>query len=402
MSQTQKIFEKNGRKITLIGTAHISKESIEEVKNTICEIKPDSVAVELDEKRADSIKNPEKYRELDIIKVLRKNEGFLLLANLVMASFQKRMGSNVGINPGEEMICAMNTANELGIPVHLVDRPVQTTFKRAWAKSSGSGKVNLLSALFASSFSNEKISQEEVENLKKSSEMDSMMNELAEAMPAVKQVLIDERDEFIACRIWNCPGSNTVAVIGAGHMEGVFAQLERIASGEKNADTTEIEKVPPKKLTSKIAVWLIPAVIIALIAYGFYLGGKDVGQKMVLGWILWNGILSALGAIIAGAHPLTVLVSFVGAPVTSLCPFIGVGFVAGAVQALVKKPQVRDLEKLSDEAGSIKGFYHNKLLRVLLVFVLSSLGSSAGTFIAGAGIVVNFSALISRIFSGLK
>lgn len=398
MSQTQKVFEKNGRKITLVGTAHVSAESVEEVKNTICLLKPDSVAVELDEKRADSIQNPDKYRELDIIKVLRKKEGFLLLANLVMASFQKRMGSNLGVNPGAEMLEAMKTARELNIPVFLVDRSVQVTLRRAWAKSSGAGKMNLLSALLASSFSNEKVSEEEVEKLKKGSEMDSMMSELSEAMPAVKEVLIDERDFYLASHIWNCSGNNVLAVLGAGHMEGVLAHLEKIASGQESSETSEIEKVPPKKLISKITMWLIPLLIVGLIAYGFYLGGKDAGQKMVLSWILWNGILSALGAIIAGGHPLTILVSFVGAPLTSLCPFIGVGIVAGIVQALIKKPQVKDLENLSDDACSVKGFYKNKLLRVLLVFILSSIGSSIGTFAAGAGIVINISALIQNLF----
>lgn len=398
MSRTQKTFEKNGRKITLIGTAHVSQESIFEVKNVIHEINPDAVAVELDEKRYDSIKNPEKYRELDVIKILRRNEGFLLLANLVMASMQKRMGNNLGVNPGSDMMTAIKAGEEMNVPVFLVDRPVQVTFRRAWAKSSGSEKVNLLSALLASSFSNEEISREEVENLKGSSGMDSMLSELAESMPAVKQVLIDERDFYIASKIWNCTGNNIVAVVGAGHMDGVLANLEKIASGEISGDISEIENIPPKKIGSKIAMWIIPLLIVAVIAYGYYIGGKDIGQKMVFSWILWNGGLSALGAILAGGHPLTLLVSFIGAPLTSLCPFIGVGILTGIVQALIEKPQVKDLENLSQDAASIKGFFRNKLLRILLVFLLSSIGSSIGTFAAAAGIAVNFSELVPIFF----
>lgn len=397
MSQTQKVLELNNRKITLIGTAHVSAESISEVENVISDVKPDCVAIELDEKRYESITNPDKYRELDIIKVLKRKEGFLLLANIVMASFQKRMGKNSGVKPGEEMVAAINKAKELNIPTALVDRPIQITFRRAWKKTSAYGKTQLLSALLASGFSKDEISSEEIENLKQSSEMDSMMKELSEVMPAVKQVLIDERDQYLASHIWKAEGNNIVAVLGAGHLPGVEAHLKKIAENQASTDTSEIASIPESGIFSKIMMWLIPALIVAVIAFGFYIGGKDAGSKMALNWILWNGILAGLGALIAGGNPLTILVSFVGAPVTSLCPFIGVGIVAGIVQAAICKPQVKDLETLSDDAGSIKGFYKNKILRVLLVFLLSSVGSSIGTFAAGAGIVINLSEIISKI-----
>ncbi|MEE1266981.1 MAG: TraB/GumN family protein [Treponema sp.] len=397
MSQTQKVLELNNRKITLIGTAHVSAESISEVENVISDVKPDCVAIELDEKRYESITNPDKYRELDIIKVLKRKEGFLLLANIVMASFQKRMGKNAGVKPGEEMVAAINKAKELNIPTALVDRPIQITFRRAWKKTSAYGKTQLLSALLASGFSKDEISSEEIENLKQSSEMDSMMKELSEVMPAVKQVLIDERDQYLASHIWKAEGNNIVAVLGAGHLPGVEAHLKKIAENQASTDTSEIASIPESGIFSKIMMWLIPALIVAVIAFGFYIGGKDAGSKMALNWILWNGILAGLGALIAGGNPLTILVSFVGAPITSLCPFIGVGIVAGIVQAAICKPQVKDLETLSDDAGSIKGFYKNKILRVLLVFLLSSVGSSIGTFAAGAGIVINLSEIISKI-----
>ena len=397
MSQTQKVLELNNRKITLIGTAHVSAESISEVENVISDVKPDCVAIELDEKRYESITNPDKYRELDIIKVLKRKEGFLLLANIVMASFQKRMGKNAGVKPGEEMVAAINKAKELNIPTALVDRPIQITFRRAWKKTSAYGKTQLLSALLASGFSKDEISSEEIENLKQASEMDSMMKELSELMPAVKQVLIDERDQYLASHIWKAEGNNIVAVLGAGHLPGVEAHLKKIAENQASTDTSEIASIPESGIFSKIMMWLIPALIVAVIAFGFYIGGKDAGSKMALNWILWNGILAGLGALIAGGNPLTILVSFVGAPITSLCPFIGVGIVAGIVQAAICKPQVKDLETLSDDAGSIKGFYKNKILRVLLVFLLSSVGSSIGTFAAGAGIVINLSEIISKI-----
>lgn len=395
MSNTQKVLTLNGRTITLIGTAHISQDSINEVTEAIKTQKPDCVAIELDQKRCDSIKNPDSWRQLDIIKVLKRGEGFLLLANLVLASFQKRMGQNVGVRPGDEMVAAMKVAEELNIPTTMVDRPIQTTLRRAWAKNSLWGKCKLLSAMISSAFTSEKISSEEIEELKNNSEMDSMMKELSDYMPTVKEVLIDERDKYLASHIWESEGSNIIAVLGAGHLPGVQAYLEKIAAGQESTDTTEIANIPSKTLGAKIKGWIIPAIIVILIGMGFYFGGKNKGTELVLSWVLWNGALSAIGSIIAAAHPLTILVSFIGAPITSLCPFVGVGFLTGITQAFVCKPKVKDIEDLSTDAGSLKGFYKNRVLKVLLVFILSSLGSSIGTFVSGADIISKLSSIIT-------
>lgn len=395
MSNTQKVLTLNGRTITLIGTAHISQDSINEVTEAIKTQKPDCVAIELDQKRCDSIKNPDSWRQLDIIKVLKRGEGFLLLANLVLASFQKRMGQNVGVRPGDEMVAAMKVAEELNIPTTMVDRPIQTTLRRAWAKNSLWGKCKLLSAMISSAFTSEKISSEEIEELKNNSEMDSMMKELSDYMPTVKEVLIDERDKYLASHIWESEGSNIIAVLGAGHLPGVQAYLEKIAAGQESTDTTEIANIPSKTLGAKIKGWIIPAIIVILIGMGFYFGGKNKGTELVLSWILWNGALSAIGSIIAAAHPLTILVSFIGAPITSLCPFVGVGFLTGITQAFICKPKVKDIEDLSTDAGSLKGFYKNRVLKVLLVFILSSLGSSIGTFVSGADIISKLSSIIT-------
>ena len=395
MSNTQKVLTLNGRTITLIGTAHISQDSINEVTEAIKTQKPDCVAIELDQKRCDSIKNPDSWRQLDIIKVLKRGEGFLLLANLVLASFQKRMGQNVGVRPGDEMVAAMKVAEELNIPTTMVDRPIQTTLRRAWAKNSLWGKCKLLSAMISSAFTSEKISSEEIEELKNNSEMDSMMKELSDYMPTVKEVLIDERDKYLASHIWESKGSNIIAVLGAGHLPGVQAYLEKIAAGQESTDTTEIANIPNKTLGAKIKGWIIPAIIVILIGMGFYFGGKNKGTELVLSWVLWNGALSAIGSIIAAAHPLTILVSFIGAPITSLCPFVGVGFLTGITQAFICKPKVKDIEDLSTDAGSLKGFYKNRVLKVLLVFLLSSLGSSIGTFVSGADIISKLSSIIT-------
>ena len=396
MSQTQKTLELNGRKITLVGTAHVSKESIEEVTDTIRQLMPDSVAIELDEKRADSIQNSEKYSQLDIIKVLKRHEGFLLLANLILASFQRRMGLNVGVKPGDEMLAAIKTAEELNIPSVMVDRPIQITLKRAWAKNSFWGKCKLFALLVSSAFSKEKIDASEIENLKNSSEMDSMMDELAKEMPVIKEVLIDERDSYLAAKIWAAEGNNVVAVLGAGHLPGVEKHLKQLAEKQEVIDVDEISKIPPKSIAGKLVAWIIPAIIIALIVAGFIYGGAKAGTQILTTWFLWNGIPAALLSIAALAHPITIIVAFVAAPFTSLCPFIGIGFCTAIVQAIVCKPKVSDMETLQDDVSSVKSFYKNRILRILLVFILSSVGSSLGTFIGGSNIIAKLISIFKK------
>lgn len=390
MSKTQKVLELNERKITLIGTAHVSKESIEEVTETIKEVKPDCVAIELDEKRANSIQNSEQYSQLDIIKVLKRKEGFLLLANLILASFQRRMGLNAGVKPGDEMLAAINTSSEMKIPFVMVDRPIQITLKRAWAKNSFWGKIKLFALLISSAFSKEEVDPAEIENLKNNSEMDSMMEDLSNEMPVIKEVLIDERDKYLAAKIWSAQGKNVVAVLGAGHLPGVEKHLQKMAKNEESVNVEELTQIPPKSFLGKAAGWIIPIVIIGLIIAGFIYGGTKAGTQILTTWFLWNAIPAALLSLAALAHPVTILVAFFAAPFTSLCPFIGIGFCTAIVQTLVCKPKVSDMESLQDDVSSVKTFYKNKILRILLVFILSSIGSSLGTFIGGSNIIAKF------------
>ncbi|MBQ9630926.1 MAG: TraB/GumN family protein [Treponema sp.] len=402
MSGTQKKLSFGKREIILLGTAHVSKESVEEVTALVKETMPDCVAVELDAKRYKTITEPENYRKLDIISVLKKKEGFLLLANLVLSAFQRRMGQSVGVKPGDEMLAALKIAKELNIPHALVDRSIEITLRRAWAKNSLWGKCKLLASLIASAFGNEDISEEEIEALKKSNEMDSMMNDLSDYLPTVKEVLINERDKYLAASIWKASGNKILAVLGAGHLPGVQMYLEKIASGEESTDTSLIDSVPKKSAFSKIIPYIIPAFILALIIVGFIVGGKNIGTKMIGNWVLWNGVLAAIGALLAAAHPFAIILSFIAAPLTSLTPVVGVGIVSGIVQALSCKAKVSDMEELQQDATSIKGWYKNRILRVLLVFLFSSLGSSIGTFVAGAGIIKSIGDVINKIMETSK
>lgn len=399
---TQKYMKFGNREIILVGTAHVSQESIDEVTAVIEKERPENVAIELDEKRLANMKDPEAWRKMDIIKVLKNKQGFLMMANIILASYQKKMGKAEGVQPGDEMLAAMNKADELGIPQTMVDRQIAVTLRRAWAMNGFWGKCKLLAALISSAFSKEQATPEEIENLKKGSEMDSMMNELSDYLPKVKQVLIDERDRYLASKIWETKGNKVLAVLGAGHLPGVQAYLEKLASGQAKSDVSDIDFVPPKKTFGKIVSWLIPVLIVLFIIAGFIFGGQKKGWEMLSSWVLWNGLLAAVGALIAGGHPLAVLVSLVGAPFTSLCPFVGIGLVSGIVQAAVVKPTVADMESLSESSNSLKGFYKNRILRVLLVFILSSLGSTVGTFVAGASFVAAITSFFDKIVEWVK
>lgn len=392
MSQTEKRLMLQGREFILLGTAHISQESIVQVTTSIREEKPDCVAIELDEQRYASMKNPEAWKNLDIVKVLKNGQGFVLMANLILSSFQKRMGADVGVKPGEEMKAAIAVAEELNIPAVMVDRPIQMTLKRAWAKNSLWGKCKLLAVLLSSAFEKSEISAEEIEKLKNESEMDSMMNEIAEYLPAVKAVLIDERDLYLASHIWEAqvngaPAKKTVAVLGAGHLPGVVRYLEALAAGTASPDTTDISQLPPAGVGGKVLGLVFPVLIVGLIVAGFFTGGAKASLDMLVQWILWNGSLAALGTLLAGGHILTIIAGFVGAPLATLNPVVAVGLFTGLVQAWINKPKVEDMERLSDDATSFKGFYKNRILRVLLVFFFSSLGGVIGNFIAVPSLV---------------
>jgi len=381
------------REFKLIGTAHVSRESIEEVRGIISEEKPDMVCVELDQGRYNSITQNDTWEKLDLAKVFKEGKGFLLIANLVLASFQKRLGNDLGVKPGEEMKTAIEAADKIGAPFSFCDREVHTTLRRAWAKCGLWSKCKLLSALLASAFSNEKLDEKEIENMKDKNELDGMMSELANYLPAVKTVLIDERDRYLASKIWTStpPAENApkkiAAVVGAGHMQGMIAHMEKLNRGEVTADVKELDVIPPPSFLSKAAGFIIPVAIVALLAFGFVDKGADIGLEMVIRWILWNGFLAALGSLIALAHPLAILVSFLGAPIATLNPFIGVGLFSGIVQIVFCKPRVSDAQNITDDATNVKGFYKNRITKALLVFFLSSIGAMIGNFIAIPGLI---------------
>jgi len=382
MSQTVRRIELTGRTIILAGTAHISPESIAEVQSLVETERPGRVCVELDEGRWTSMSEGKGWEDLDIGKVLKEKRGFLLMANLALAGFQRRMGAEVGVKPGEEMIAAVRAAEAAGIPYSFCDREIQVTLRRAWARSGLWNRAKLLAGLIESAFSKEKLDETEIERLKERNELDEMMGELAGYLPSVKAVLIDERDRFIASRIHAATETLILAVVGAGHLNGIEEWLRKLDSGEAKPDTSDIEVVPPPSPVGAILAWAVPVLIVGLLALGFFRSGSQASLNLMMKWILANGSLAALGSALCMAHPLTILLSFVAAPVASLNPFIGVGLFAGLAEAFLRKPRVHDLQNLADDVASVRGFYRNRVTHILLVFFVSSIGGAIGNFIA--------------------
>lgn len=381
MNDTNRELLLGTRRIVLVGTAHVSQESIDEVRSIIETTKPDRVCIELDDNRLRSMTNPDAWEKTDIVKVIKEGKAFLLLANLALSSFQRKMGMDSGVKPGAEMMAALEAAQAAGIPVSMCDRDVQITLRRAWAKSGFWNKNKLLAQLIAGAFSTEKPSQSEIEALKSRSELDSMMKELADYLPAVKEVLIDERDRFLAAKIWEAAGEHIVAIIGAGHAEGVELWLKRFAAGE-SANVDNLNSIPPKKLAAKAAGLIVPLAIVGLITAGFFTSGAEKSLQLILRWIMLNGSLAALGSLLCLAHPLTILVSFLSAPIGTLNVFLAVGMFAALAEASLRKPSVGDFQRLGTDISSVRGFYRNRVTHILLVFFLSSLGGAIGNFIS--------------------
>lgn len=368
-----------GKEIILIGTAHVSKQSAELVKEVIEAERPDSVCIELDEQRYKSIVEGDKWKETDIFKIIKEKKATLLLMNLALSSFQKRLAKEFGTNAGQEMLQGIESAQEIGAELVLADRNIQITFSRIWHNVGFWGKCKLLMEIIFSIFDDEAISEEELEKLKSQDMLNGILKDFTESFPKLKTPLIDERDQYLSQKIKEAPGEKIVAVLGAAHVPGITEEIH------KEHDLQALTELPPKSIVPKILGWSIPALIIALIAYTFY-SNPDAGVQQTLSWVLWTGSLSALGTALAFGHPLAILTAFLAAPIAALHPLIAAGWFAGLVQAYFKRPNVRDFENLSEDILSLKGFWNNQVTRILLTIVFANIGSATGAFIGGADI----------------
>jgi pheromone shutdown-related protein TraB len=360
----------------ILGTAHVSRESAEKVASIIQEERPDTVCVELCESRYQSIRQKDRWLDMDIVKVIKEKKAFLLLTNLLLASFQKRIAKKLDINPGQEMIQAIKSADETGANIELVDRDIRVTLSRTWSAMGFLGKLKLIFHLLLSLGQVDDIKEEDIERMKQEDILESLLAEVGKSLPVLKSILIDERDMYLSQKIRQSPGKKILAVVGAGHVAGIKRNWDR------EIDLGELEIIPPKKKITSALKWIFPAAIIALFIYGFFRGGADAGSNMIFLWIMANGILAGLGALLALAHPYTILSSVLAAPLTSLNPMIAAGWVSGLVEAFSRKPKVKDLESLHDDILTFRGFWKNNVTRILLVVVFTNFGSMLGTMVA--------------------
>jgi pheromone shutdown-related protein TraB len=366
----------DGREIILVGTAHVSRDSAELVEKVIDEEKPDVVCVELCQARFDALKQKDKWQETDIVKVIRDNRTSLLLSQLLMVSFQRKIAEKFNINPGEEMLRAIAKAEATGARIVLADREIRVTLLRTWRMMRFWTKVKFLPEIVLSLFIGDDITEEDIEKLKQHDVLDLALKTVGEKLPEVKTTLIDERDQYLAHRISHAAGKKIVAVVGAGHVPGIQQYLDQ------EIDIEAINKIPPPSLWARLFGWVFSGGIVALFLAGFFYSGGQASINMILSWSAITATCAAIGAILMLAHPLTILASALSAPIATLHPLIATGWVAGLVEASLRKPQVKDFLDLKDDITRFSGFFRNKITRLLILVAFVNLTTSIGTFVA--------------------
>jgi len=355
------------------------------VEQVISQEKPDTVCIELDPKRYEALAKRQRWENLDLKQIIKKKQLATLLVNLILSSYQKKLGGQLGVMPGAELLTAAKIAGENNCAVELCDRDVRVTLRRAWHATSFFKKSYLAASLFASLFDTTKIDEEKLAELRKKDVLSELMEEIGATLPSAKKTLIDERDIFMAEKIKAAPGNRLVAVVGAGHITGIC----KVISQDNRELMTEINAIPPVSKSFKIIGWSIPAaIILSIVIIGFQKGFSAAGSNLIY-WILANGIPSAIGAMIAFAHPATIISAFAAAPITSLTPVIGAGYVTAFVQVMNRPPVVKEFETVGHDISTVRGWWQNKLLRIFLVFILTGMGSVLGTWVGGYKIFSN-------------
>ena len=371
--------------ITILGTAHVSRASADKAQELIQSGDFDVICIELCQSRFNAMTDPNVLAKMDLFDVIRSGKASMVAASLALGSYQQRMAEQLGIEPGLEMKTAIKHANEQELPIELIDREVGTTLKRVYRNVPFWKRLYIIAGLFTSVLSRETVSEEEIEKLKSGDLLETTFAQFSEDANDLFVPLIDERDRYMSAKLLKTlqtyPGKSLLAIVGAGHVKGMMNYLQE---NTMQADDViaELDIIPKKKSWIKIVPWLI----VALIIFGFYLGfqkGPDLGWSLIWQWVIINGSLSALGAAIAGAHLITIITAFIAAPITSLNPTIGAGMVTAAMELFIRKPTVNDFSQLRKDTSSAWGWRKNRVARILLIFVLSSLGSAIGTYVAG-------------------
>jgi pheromone shutdown-related protein TraB len=373
-------------RLTLLGTAHVSRASAEKVRELLESGGYDAVAVELCPSRYNAIVDPDALARMDLFSVIRQGRVYMVVASLALAAYQQRLAEQFGIEPGAEQRMAIELARQRHLPVLLVDREIGVTLKRVSGGMRWWSRLTLFSGLIAAMISRDEVDEEDIERLKEGDVLETTFAEFARDRRDLYLPLIDERDRYMAARlrqeIERDGHRRILAVVGAGHLKGVAEHLQKGAGRDPATELDELDRVPEPSRWPRRIPWVVVALILSGFLYGFY-RSPELGWQVVADWVLINGVLSALGAAVAAAHPLTLVTAFVAAPLTSLNPTVGAGMVTGAVELYLRKPNVGDFGRLRTDTAHLRGWWRNRVSRILLVFLLSTLGSAIGTYVAG-------------------
>jgi len=383
--QPTREVNRDGVHYILLGTAHVSRTSVEAVVSMATSGEFDAIAVELCPARHQALTKQQQWKDMDLYRIIREKKAGLVMANLALGAYQRRIAEQFGIEPGAELKAAADAAEAHDLPLQLIDRDLATTLKRSYHAVPWYKRLMLSVGLVMSTVSSDEIDEEQIEKLKEGDILESTFTEFAEQSPELYEALIGERDRFMAARLRQentaNEGKRILVVVGAGHLEGLAKYLASDQQDPQN-EVEELSHLPPPTRWLKLIPWLIAVAVLT----GFWIGfsrSPELGWELVTLWVVINGGLAALGALIARAHPLTILSAMVAAPLTSLNPAVAAGMVTGLVESALRKPKVSDLEKLRDDVTSLKGWFKNPATRILLVFFFSNLGSAIGTWVAG-------------------
>lgn len=381
--QPHKIVDRDGVRYTLLGTAHVSQASVDAVRDALEHGGFDAVAVELDEPRLQALSDPGALAKLDLIEVIRTGRTAMFAANLALAAYQRRLAEQLGVEPGAELKLAALDGAKRGMPVHLIDREVGLTFRRASARLGFWGRAKLGGGLMAALLANEEVGHDEVEKLKQGDLLESSFGEFASESPELYEAVIAERDSYMAARLLQtrADAREVLVVVGAGHLQGLARHLQ-----EQNRDPAEVlqelETLPAKSNVPWFTIALA-TVVLGGFAWGFWQGGIDVGSDLMLQWVLATGVLGAVGCALAGGHPLSILVAFIASPITPLHPALASGTLSALTEAWLRKPTYADFMAIRDDVQTVRGWWRNRVARVLLNFFLTSMGTAIGVWTGG-------------------
>ncbi len=364
--------------IRLVGTAHISRTSADLVKEQIDDFEPDIVAVELDSDRLQALKNPQAFDEETLGSAIKSGKAPLLLFQSLLAAQQRKMGLELGEKPGVDLLTAVEEAEQKEIPLALIDRDVKITLRRVWSKMGFFQKIKVLNALLAP----EEDEDIDVESIAQDSDLISeMMDELRRMVPAAGEVLIDERDEFLASRIrTEASKGKVLAVMGAGHLKGVEEKL--LAEPPSKERVEQLLVIPKKGTVKKLLPFALPALMIGVLVYLASQGDIEALKESTLTWLSINAVCAAFFVLIVGGHPLSILSAAIASPITSLNPTLAAGWFAGAAQLRFSAPRTKDLQEFL-MMDKLRLLFTNRTGKVLMVTVMGNIGSSIGAWIAG-------------------